>query len=137
VAEAVTGFEQHIQSLEPSTQRKYKNVLRQFTAYCTGAGLEDLGEITVDRLDRYRASRELARTTAQRELETVGQFFGYCRDRDWLKDNPARRIKSARNIKPADVVPYILRKLRASWGACDFIEPPALFHFDPRLFRHH
>ena len=113
VAEAVTGFKQHIQSLEPSTQRKYKNVLRQFSEYCKGAGLEDLGEITVDRLDGYKASRELARTTAQKELETSRQFFGYCRDRDWLKDNPARRIKSARNIKPADVVPW---KSRASWG---------------------
>ena len=121
VAEAVTGFEQHIQSLESSTQRKYKNVLRQFSAYCKGAGLEDLGEITVDRLDGYRASRELARTTAQKELETLRQFFGYCRDRDWLKDNPARRIKSAKNIKPSDVVPYTTEEIARILGACDFI----------------
>ncbi|HLJ13433.1 MAG TPA: site-specific integrase [Bryobacteraceae bacterium] len=121
IAEAVTGFEQHIQSLEPSTQRKYKNVLRQFTEYCKSAGLEDLGEITVDRLDSYRASRELARTTAQKELETLRQFFGYCRDRDWLKDNPARRIKSAKNIKPSDVVPYTSEEIARILGACDFI----------------
>jgi hypothetical protein len=40
VSEAVTVFEQHINSLEPSTQRKYKNVLRQFGAYCRAAGFE-------------------------------------------------------------------------------------------------
>jgi integrase len=121
LAEAVTGFEQHIQSLEPSTQRKYKNVLRHFGEYCKSAGLEDLGEVTVDRLDGYRSSRELARTTAQKELETLRQFFGYCRDRDWIKHNPARRIKSARNIKPTDVVPYTADEMARILSACDFV----------------
>ncbi|MEK7996741.1 MAG: hypothetical protein AAB403_23295 [Planctomycetota bacterium] len=32
VVEAVTAFEQHIHTLEASTQRKYMNVLRQFSA---------------------------------------------------------------------------------------------------------
>ena len=96
-------------------------VLRQFSEYCKGAGLEDLGEITVDRLDGYRASRELARTTAQKELETLRHFFGYCRDRDFLKNNPARRIKSAKNIKPSDVVPYTTEEIARILGACDFI----------------
>lgn len=121
IAEAVAGFEQHIQSLEPSTQRKYRNVLRQFGAYCEGAGLRDMGEITVDTLDVYRAGRELARTTAQKELETLRQFFGYCRDRDYVKENPAARIKSARNVKPAEVAPYTPEELARIIGACDFI----------------
>ena len=121
LSEAVAGFEQHIQSLEPSTQRKYGNVLRQFGEYCKRVGLEDLSEVTVDRLDAYRASRELSRTTAQKELETLRQFFGYCRDRDWIKDNPARRIKSARNIKPAEVVPYTADEVTRILTACEFI----------------
>lgn len=121
VAEAVTGFEQHIQSLEPSTRRKYRNVLRQFSAYCNRAGLEDLADITVEQLNAYRASRQLARITAQKELETLRQFLSYCRDSDWIKDNPARRIKSARNIKPADVVPYTIEESAHILGTCDFI----------------
>jgi integrase/recombinase XerD len=121
VEEAILGFEQHIQSLEQSTQRKYMNVLRQFRAYCEGADLVDLTDITVDRLDAYRASRELAKTTAQKELETLRQFFGYCRDRDWISNNPAKRIKSARNIKPAEVVPYTSEEVARILGACEFI----------------
>lgn len=121
IGEAVTGFEQHIQSLEASTQRVYCNRLRQFSAYCKRAGLEDLAEVTVDQLDAYRASRGLARITAQKELETLRQFFSFCRDRDWIKDNPARRIKSARNIKPAEVVPYTTEEIARILGACDFI----------------
>ena len=34
ISDAVTGFQQHIRSLEPSTQRKYGNVLRQLLVYC-------------------------------------------------------------------------------------------------------
>jgi site-specific recombinase XerD len=121
VKDAVAAFEQHIHSLEPSTQRKYKNVLNHFSDYCKGAGLEDLAEITVDSLDGYRSNRKLARITEQKELETLRQFFGYCRDRDWIQDNPARRIKSARNIKPAEVVPYTPQEVAKIISACDAI----------------
>src|SRR5204863_2399916 len=91
VADAIVAFEQHIQSLEPSTQRKYKNVLRQLAAFCTENSFADLNDLTIERLDEYRASRGLARITAQKELETLRQFFGYCKDRDWIKDNTAKR----------------------------------------------
>jgi site-specific recombinase XerD len=121
ISEAITAFEQHMQSLEPSTQRKNRNVLRQFASFCETSRIADLGEITVPHLDAYRATRKLARTTAQKELETLRQFFGYCRDRDWIKDNPARRIKSARNIKPGEVVPYTPEEAARIVGACDFI----------------
>jgi site-specific recombinase XerD len=121
VAEAVAAFERHIQSLEPSTQRVYNNRLRHLTAYCNRAKLEDVAEVTVDQLDAFRASRGLARITAQKELETLRQFFSFCRDRDWIKDNPARRIKSAKNIKPAEVVPYTAEEIARILGACDFI----------------
>jgi integrase/recombinase XerC len=80
-----------------------------------------LAEVTVEHLDAYRAGRELARITAQKELELLRQFFGYCRDRDWLRDNPARRIKSAKNIKPAEVLPYTPEESARIIGACDFI----------------
>lgn len=121
IDEAVTAFEQHIQSLESSTQRKYKNVLRQFGDFCEGAGLRDMEEITVEQLDAYRASRELARTTAQKELETLRQFFAFCKDRGWITDNPAKRIRSARNVKPAEVVPYTLNEVARILSACDGI----------------
>src|SRR4051794_33602153 len=69
ISEAITAFEQHILSLEASTQRKYTNVLRQLAQYCERTNLTDLAEVTVEGLDAYRASRPLARTTAQKELE--------------------------------------------------------------------
>lgn len=121
ITEAVEAFEQHILSLEPSTQRKYKNVLRQFQAHCQTTGLHDLSDVTVEALDGYRAARELSRVTAQKELETLRQFFSFCRERNWTDDNPARRIKSAKNVKPAEVVPYTPNEVARIIAACDEI----------------
>ena len=121
IAEAITAFQQHILSLEPSTQRKYKNVLRQFQSHCSGAGLHDVADATVERLDAYRAARTLARTTAQKELETLRQFFAFCFDRRWVDSNPAKKIKSAKNVKPAEVVPYTPDELSRIIAACDSI----------------
>lgn len=119
VSEAIAAFEQHVQSLEPSTQRKYKNVLRHFGAYCEGAHLGDLADVAVDHLDAYRAKRELARTTAQKELETLRQFFAFCRERNWAKDNPAKKIRTAKNIRPEEVLPYEPGEITRIIAACD------------------
>jgi integrase len=121
VSDAITAFEKHILSLEPSTQRKYKNVMRQLQGHCQAAGLHDVADVTVERLDAYRAARGIARITAQKELEILRQFFGFCRERSWTDDNPAKRIKSAKNIKPAEVVPYTPDELTRIISACDGI----------------
>ena len=121
IKDAITAFEQHIFSLEPSTQRKYKNVLHQFMAHCENKGVHDVIDIRVDTLDRYRASRKIARTTAQKELETLRQFIGFCRDRNWTDDNPAKKIKTPKNIKPAEVVPYTGDEISRMQAACSEI----------------
>lgn len=121
ISAAVEAFENHIQGLELGTRRKCKNVLGKFGDYCKGAGLLDLSDIAVEHLDAYRAGRELARTTAQKELETLRQFFGFCDDRRWMGENPAKRIKSARNVRPAEVVPYDDAEVAKIVAACQTI----------------
>jgi integrase/recombinase XerC len=121
LAEAVTAYLSHIQSLEPSTQRKHKNVLRHLSDFSKAKGLHDVADITLDMLDSYRAGRRIARNTAQKELETLRQFFGFCFDRKWTDENPAKKIKSAKNIKPSEVVPYTPDEVTRIIAACDAI----------------
>lgn len=78
-------------------------------------------ELRVEHLDGYRVSRKVARTTAQKELETLRQFFSFCLERKWIEDNPAKRIKSPKNIKPSEVVPYTPAQLMRILAACDDI----------------
>jgi len=49
------------------------------------------------------------------------QFLGFCFERKWIGDNPARRIKAPRNIKPSEVVPYTTEEVTQIIAACDSI----------------
>lgn len=121
ITDALAAFENHIQPLEISTQRKYKNVLAKLRDYCAGAGLADLMELTVEHLDAYRAGRGLSPTTSMKELQTLRQFFGFCLERKWLDENPAKKIKAPRNIRPEEVTPYTQAELSKILAACDVI----------------
>ncbi|MDP9054619.1 MAG: tyrosine-type recombinase/integrase [Acidobacteriota bacterium] len=121
VTDAVEAFENHILSLETSTQRKYKNVLAELSGYCQRAGVRDLCELTVEHLDAYRAARHLSPVTSTKELQTLRQFLSFCFERKWIGSNPAKAIKAPRNIKPVEVVPYTPDESKKIIAACDAI----------------
>jgi site-specific recombinase XerD len=121
VAEAVTAFKQHRLDLQPATQAKQDLTLRYLQEHCDREGLRDLDEITVEHLDSFRFWRKLGPLSAMKELERLRCFFGFCIERGWMKDNPAKRIKTPRNIKPAEVVPYEPNEVAKMIAACDAI----------------
>ena len=55
------------------------------------------------------------------ELQALRTFFGYFVSRKWMAANPAKEMKSPRNIKPNEVVPYTLREESEILDACDRI----------------
>jgi hypothetical protein len=65
VEDAIAAFENHIHPLEAATKRKYKNVMAQLREYCNGAGIQDVMQITVERLDGYRPRNVHAKTAAK------------------------------------------------------------------------
>jgi len=121
--EAVEAYLLNCQHMVESVQRNYRNRLaNHLLPFCEGLGIEYLHQLDVsargvETLDSFRVQRRapagttLAGTTAARELETLRQFFGFCVERGWLKENPAKRIKTPRNIKPKPVVPYTHEEL--------------------------
>jgi integrase len=120
--EAIKAFENHILSLESSTQRKYKNVLEQLGTYCELVRIVDLDQLeNIERLDAYRASRKIAVITWAKELQTLRQFFSFCFERRWISTNPAKAIKLPKNIKPKEVVPYTPGEKARIIAACDAI----------------
>jgi len=121
VTEATKAFEHHITSLGPSTQRKYKNVLEEFRGYCERARVHDLAELTVEHLDEYRAGRKISLVTSLKELQTLRQFFSFCFERKWIGANPAKAIKTPRNIKPVEIIPYTPNEVAKIISACDEI----------------
>jgi site-specific recombinase XerD len=64
--------------------------------------LNDIMQVTVEHLDAHRAARKIAQTTSHKELQILRQFFGFCVDRQWVEENPAKKIKLPQNIKPTE-----------------------------------
>jgi len=87
--------------------------------FCETEKQDSLQELKAETLDRFRGTRKLAPITAGKELEILRVFFGFCMDRDWTKENPARRIKLPRNLKPNEVIPYTPAEVTAILMACD------------------
>ena len=75
----------------------------------------------MDALDAFRAGRSLKPITSIKELQLLRQFCGFCKDRRWLDDNAAKRIKPPRNIRPNDVEPFSLVEVDEIIKACDRI----------------
>jgi site-specific recombinase XerD len=123
VNEAIENFIEHCKSegLKFSTVRKYRNTLNHLESFCEESGIDSTGELTTDHLDAFRAGRGLKPITNSKELELLRQFCGFCCDRKWSVENVAKRIKSPRNIKPNDVVPFTTDEVKQIIAACDVI----------------
>ena len=80
-----------------------------------------VGELTAEHLDAFRAQREMKPVTRAKELQLLRQFCAFCKDRHWLAENVAARIKSPRNIKPNDVEPFSINEVGEIVKACDLI----------------
>jgi len=121
VGDAVKTFLDHCKSegLKDATIRKYRNALDKLVDFCETEKQDSLQELKAETLDRFRGTRKLAPITAGKELEILRVFFGFCMDRDWTKENPARRIKLPRNLKPNEVIPYTPAEVTAILMACD------------------
>jgi hypothetical protein len=79
---AAAAFLDHCASLQGSSLRKYRNVMDQLTAFRERAGVQDVIDPKLERLDACRGSRNLALTTTTKEIRTLRQFLGFCLKRN-------------------------------------------------------
>jgi site-specific recombinase XerD len=123
VADAVTAFLGHCKSegLKDTTITKYKNPLDKLTEFCEAEQIDSLDELDTESLDSFRAGRGIKQITASKELEILRVFFGFCCDRNWIRGNPAKKIKLPRNIKPNEIIPFTQLEFAAILQACDRI----------------
>jgi site-specific recombinase XerD len=106
---------------EYSTWRKYRGCLKRLVSCCEGLGITALPDVSVVALEDFRRTRSIVRTTWKGERQMLVTFFGYCETRKWITSNPAKELKSPRNIKPNEVVPYTLQEESQILLACDRI----------------
>jgi integrase len=118
IGEAADAFLAHA-DVEQPTHRKYKNTLTKLKDFCSARHIDSVLEMKTELLDTFRAGRGIGRTTADKELQLLKQFFGFCFERHWIGQNIAKPIKARRNIKPNDVEPYTSSEVAKIIAACD------------------
>lgn len=107
--------------LEFSTWRKYRTKLRLLVAFCDRERISELSDVNLDVLEDYHRSRKISLVTWKVELQALRTFFRHCVSHRWLTANPAKEMKSPRNLKPNEVVPYTHEEERRILAACDQI----------------
>jgi integrase len=103
---------------EYSTWRKYRGILRRLASFCGGRDIKALEDVGVEALEDFRRSRRVGRVTWKGERQTLVTFFGYCVSHKWIVANPAKELKTLRNLKPNDVAPYVLQEESQILEAC-------------------
>jgi integrase/recombinase XerC len=107
--------------VEYATFRKYRCSLDHLKTFCIREGVTALSDVKLEVLEDYRANRSIAAVTWRVELQALRTFFGYCVSRKWLTTSPAKELKSARHLKPNEIVPYTIQEESRILAACDQI----------------
>ncbi|MFQ5817656.1 MAG: tyrosine recombinase [Terriglobia bacterium] len=124
---AIESFLKHLRyerNASPHTLHNYASDLRQFAAYFahTHTPLKEIGREEIREYLGALYDRKLDKVSIARKLATLRSFFKFCvRDR-WLKENPARLVRTpkfARRLPSVPTAEQINRFLDA------LAEPPA------------
>ena len=118
VAAAAAAFLEQC-SVESSTFKKYARIVGFLADVAQTKGVEFVDQLDLVFLDAYRGGREVCPLTWQKELQILRSFFGFCVDRRWTGDNPARRMKMPNDPKPKERVPYTTQEVTRIIAACD------------------
>jgi integrase len=120
VAAAVEAFHAANPDLAHGTKLKYKRTLRLFGQYATAAGVQTIDAITLEFLERFRASREVGLLTWLKELQILRLFLRYCGKHGWIFGNPAKEMPTPKGAKLAgDREPYSPNEVTKVLAACD------------------
>jgi site-specific recombinase XerD len=102
-----------------STYRKYRNSLRKLEAYFAKHGPEHIGDVQLEHLDAFRASRHVEPKTSRNELQVLRKFWGFCLKRKWVSENVAKSIDGPKNLPENEIEPYTPMEESRILSACD------------------
>jgi site-specific recombinase XerD len=118
---AISAFHEANQELALNTRRSHKNALRFLSDFLIAKGIVTIDQVDLERLNAFRAVRDVSPRTWVKELEIIRQFFRFCSDNEWIDRNPAAKVQKPRNLKPAAREPYEPNEVAKILAACDGI----------------
>jgi integrase/recombinase XerD len=86
--------------LRPTTRYKYELLFRRLQVFSEDRALRLIESVTLEELRQFRASLMYGNTAAQKRVEELRTFFGFCKQSGWISDNPAKKLKYPKVTKP-------------------------------------
>jgi integrase len=106
--------------LAPNTQRQNKAILARLEVFSESRGYVLVEQWTPSDIRQFRASWNVAQTTAAKNMAIVKAFFSFCTDSEWIDRSPAKSVKAVRGKSPAkERVPFSDEELGRMYEACD------------------
>lgn len=116
VAEAAEAFITSVDVAE-STLRKRRHILGCLAKHFPAPLAVE--HISLDDLDGYRTWRAVSTYTWVKELELLRSFFGFCAQRKWCAENPAKMMRMPRDPKGRERTPYTPEQIGAILAAAE------------------
>jgi integrase len=121
IPEAVDRFMLSLeqQNLAWETFRKYRTLVKgRLVRWCMRERLTVVSDLSVTRMDDFRATWTDGPAYATKNLERLCAFFQFCVDRDWIAKNSAKAIKPPQ-FTPVPTLPFTEEEMARILAACD------------------
>lgn len=107
IKSALDGYvrESESRNLNPTTLKKYKFLQTALYDHSKKLGVSDLRSWTTETVRSYLATRKIGARSAQKEIERIRTFFGFCVTNGWIQINPAKPIKPPQ-VKTVPRIPF-------------------------------
>jgi integrase/recombinase XerD len=105
--------------LSEATLQKYIVVLeKQLVPFCRKKGLRYPGELSLQEVREFRQTWKDGAISGLKKLERLRAFFGFCKQSDWMKNNPATLIRPPR-VSQKPTLPFSQDEFKRTLSACD------------------
>jgi integrase len=119
VKKATDDFEADAKNnIKPSTLKQYKILFARLNDYSQQHGYVFLRQLGVVQVREFRSSwTTWSPRTSSKHIERLKRFFRWCQENGWLKDSPAKPLKSPK-VGETDVVPFTEDEVEKILKAC-------------------
>jgi integrase/recombinase XerD len=80
-------------NLHESTLYKYKSFFAQLKSFAEKKGLRTVEELTLEVLRDFREEWNDGPRSRLKKIERLRAWLGFCLDSNWIKENPARKLR--------------------------------------------
>jgi integrase/recombinase XerD len=105
-------------NLKEPTLYKYGLLIRRLKAFSELHGIRFIRQYDLELVRKFRATWPHNGVTAVKTIEALRSFFQFCQDGEYIRENPARKLKPPQITCPP-TMPFDHEQIGAILSACD------------------